>query len=425
MDRRSAFVIFVCSLSTRLLFGWRGFVFPALALTNDSPGYQELAQEILVGRVRSLFRTPGYPLFLALTGGLPDRQLVATLLAQMLLDSVTAILLGWIAFGLTGGKMTALSAGLLWAFCPVAAALAGLVMAETVFIFWVVLGTWSGVKEPSVRYALLQLCCWCLAVLTRPAGLLIPALVSVVLVWYLRDSRQRIRIQAGVLACYAVMMVGWAGVNYERSGVMAISSVARVAGYMYEVPAVEMLDAHGAREYVRLWVLYPRDAERDRQERENRMFREFSARGWSSTAQSMWATVEDPEAMKWMSGWAEERLRGRLLARAFVHAVGGLQIVRPMPPWAPGGLLATALDVGRLLVLPCAVAAVANREGMRVFLWFPWILYALFLPGVNGVWRFRLTAEPVFTLFLAFAGSYVLAQFAPEKPTDARAKLGV
>ena len=82
LDKRNALVIFSLSLVVRLAYGWPSLNFPENALGNDSYGYLRLAEELTHGRFPSLFRTPGYPLFLMLTGGFPNTNLIAPLLAS-------------------------------------------------------------------------------------------------------------------------------------------------------------------------------------------------------------------------------------------------------------------------------------------------------------------------------------------------------
>ena len=79
--------VFLAGLIVRFAFGWRCLVDSAVALTNDSPLYRSLASDLLHGTFPGLFRTPGYPLFLALTGGETGSSLTFAILAQFVVDS--------------------------------------------------------------------------------------------------------------------------------------------------------------------------------------------------------------------------------------------------------------------------------------------------------------------------------------------------
>src|SRR5258708_1476663 len=138
MTRRIALGTFWMALATRLAYGWHNLIFPAAASSNDTVIYRHLAAALVHGRFPSLFRTPGYPLFLALTGGFPNSGVTVTLLAQMLLDSLTAVLLAMIAWRLWRSSSAALLAGLLYALCPIAATLSGMLLSEPLSVFLVV-----------------------------------------------------------------------------------------------------------------------------------------------------------------------------------------------------------------------------------------------------------------------------------------------
>ncbi len=68
MNRRIAFVTFGLAVVVRLGAGWQPLRHAEAASGPDAMGYHELAAALLQGRFPSLFRTPGYSLFLVLTG---------------------------------------------------------------------------------------------------------------------------------------------------------------------------------------------------------------------------------------------------------------------------------------------------------------------------------------------------------------------
>ncbi|MFN0120425.1 MAG: hypothetical protein ACKV2V_07985, partial [Blastocatellia bacterium] len=68
MTRRFSLVTFLLATVVRLVSCWPSLLHPEAAWCPDATGYHELAAALLHGQFPSLFRTPGYPLFLAFTG---------------------------------------------------------------------------------------------------------------------------------------------------------------------------------------------------------------------------------------------------------------------------------------------------------------------------------------------------------------------
>jgi hypothetical protein len=78
--------------------------------------------------------------------------------------------------------------------------------------------------------------------------------------------------------------------------------------------------------------------------------------------------------------------------------------MRPVLRWPRGGWLMTVLDCGRLIILVSAVMILLyRREWFLIGGILVWTAYALLLPGVCGLWRFRAVAEPVWTITVAAA----------------------
>ncbi|HEV2293001.1 MAG TPA: hypothetical protein VGR35_04045 [Tepidisphaeraceae bacterium] len=187
-DRKYLLLLLLAALVLRL--GWamsRPADEAALAQLPDQREYLELARNLLRGDGLSFvdarfeqrvyaFRTPGYPMFLAVCGG----NLRVARIAQAVLDTATvlaAFLLArrWLAAG------PALVAALLVAFNPFLIYFTGLLLSETLFtamLAWgMVLVAWPGAVASVTRARVMWLggvMLLALAVLVRPGAVGLP-----------------------------------------------------------------------------------------------------------------------------------------------------------------------------------------------------------------------------------------------------------
>ena len=431
INKRAVILIFLATLATRLAIGWQCLLSPTLAMATDSWTYARLAEELIQGRFPGLFRTPGYPLFLALTGGLPKSSLIATLLVQILLDCVTALLLAAVALRLLPKASSPALAGLLWAVCPVAAVLSATILSETLFGFLVAAALYVALYHRGVGSVLAQGLCWGAAILTRPSGLLLPFIVSLFLaIKYRTDLIQQLK-QGAALVIYLSLVFGWMGINYQRAGMAVLSTVPDTFVYIFELPAVKMVDRLSWSDYFRLFMFNPRKAEQIQLSYEGAFVRDALARSTSvppswiafrerhaagrqdndddPIAAQLWSTVDDPRTVRWLKEEADGQLKGRLLTQIGIHAIGTLQTLRPISPWALSGPVGTLLDFLRVFLLPVAAfVLVRARQWWLLAFLTVWIGYALVLPGSVGGWRLRSLAEPAITLALTAILSPVL-----------------
>lgn len=99
----------------------------------DSPAYEEYATWLLGGgAVDVTQRMPGYPIFLAAIRALVGSDPFWPVLAQMGIDSVSCVLIAWLAHSID--RRLALPAGLLAAFNLNMITSAGLVLTESIFM---------------------------------------------------------------------------------------------------------------------------------------------------------------------------------------------------------------------------------------------------------------------------------------------------
>lgn len=196
---------------------------------SDSYGYFRLAHEWRVeGRYAmgpepqplAWWRVPGYPLFLALVCGTADmdHSWDAMLLAQQLVDLVTALLVWWMARRLAG-RVAGLLALALAVFNPFTLPFTAAMLTEvlatalsTATVAAVLLGAARPLRWWPLAGALLGA-----ATLVRPDSLILG--IAFVPSWLLlRDTRTRLRVAAVAVLGFLVVFGWWPARNLVRFG---------------------------------------------------------------------------------------------------------------------------------------------------------------------------------------------------------------
>lgn len=395
MNRRTGVVVFAASLAARLLLWWSSLPFAASPVTQDSQEYCSLASQLLHFSFPSLVRTPVYPAYLALislSSPPPCANLNAIFLAQCILDSVTAILVAratWIFFKT---DRAALFAGLTWAISPVAAVATTFVMTETLFMFLIAVALNIALTARGIVGGLVEGLTWTAVTLTRPSGVLLPVIVISFLL--IRNWREWPRRFVPVII-YALVIGAWVGHNYKRSGEAVIATIDVTSIYTFEVAAVKMLDEFGPSRYARMWIFDGSGSEKVRDQFQQKFTDEIRSRN-PSLPSSLYVGWEDLSVVRPIRDEMRRQLDGRIGARAFTHIVGVVQTIRPVLHWPRGGWWMTALEILRLIFIALGMfALVRNRQWWMLAFALAWTAYALLLPGVCGLWRFRSTAEVV------------------------------
>lgn len=424
MNKRIALGIFLICFVVRLAYGWQSLITPEAVLSSDGRGYLELAGELAHGRFPSLFRTPGYPLFLMMTGGLPGTSPLTSLLSQMILDSLTAVILASIAWRLWGNQTVSLLAGLLYAISPVAVTLSGMIMSETLSVFLIVAAFRLALSTPSWINTTIQALCWVGTTLSRPFSILLPLIIcAFLLLWFHRtgdDWSRRWKSQTAVLAFYVICLAAWTGWNYHRSGMVMFSANPDVSFYIYEIPAVRIVDQLSRTGYLRMALLRPKEFDRLGEEHQKAYARELYPDA-NPVPQDLWFTKDDPASIRRIRADAALRTRGRLADLLVIHLTGALITIRPK--WASADLPTKLLEILRLLLIPMAVTALIwKRRWWLLALFGVWMLYVALPPGPCAFWRFRTLAEPIISLAAAFALMIICGQQDSESGRDAEAR---
>jgi 4-amino-4-deoxy-L-arabinose transferase-like glycosyltransferase len=244
----------------------------AAVYAPDEPEYVELAQNLWLGDGFSMHGQPSayrdmlYPamasLVLRMTGG----QLSAVLYLQILLSCLTGLLLFLLGKRRFSEK-TALLMCAAWMLYPMAVMLSVLYLTETLFIFLWVLAVvlYDGLEEipGAVKAVLLGLCLGLLC-LTRAAGLLMVAALTIymVLIRYEAQFRDRVRMTLVVVGICLLTVMPWMIRNYvvmdsfslnTNGGINLLIGNNRYAtgAYRFDVPVQEMLPDEALGEAVR------------------------------------------------------------------------------------------------------------------------------------------------------------------------------
>lgn len=212
---------------------------PDKALWPDSASYLEVAHEWVEGRgiagdpssSADLYRSPGYPVFLAVVFGLVGEDYAAVAFVQLAM----AIGVSLILFAL--GRMfwsprVGYVAALLYALTPNAILWALSILSDTLFVFLVTgaaasLGAFLWKRQ--VKWAVLSGLLVGVATLTRPIGVVLVPLWIVLLVLLAAKPFRRGRAAAwaslGFGGMALLLVVGWAFRNQQVHGQFTVSPI--------------------------------------------------------------------------------------------------------------------------------------------------------------------------------------------------------
>lgn len=399
MKKSHAFIIGWLAFAFRLWVGWPALLHPELAGSSDAVGYHHLAEALTHGHFPSLFRTPGYPLFLALLGATSGDHILTVLLVQMLLDALTAVLLAALAWRLFGNERAALWTGLLYAFCPVMARLCAYILSEQLAMFLIIAAFYLALTYRSRLSLTLQLTCWFAATMVRPSLVLLPLIVSGFLL--VRPHLQLAwKQQVAIVGMYLLLVLSWIGFNYARAEQAVLSTNPQVSFYIYEPPTVRLVDQLSWPQYIRLALLNPPEFDRQFTVNEKAIAHQIVAA--VPPPDNLWFMQDDPHAIQVTGVKAGALVDGRWPTILGIHLVGVAQTMRPV--WNSAHTINRVLDALRILLLPIAVwLLVKRKQWWLLSLLLVWTAYAVLPPGPVAAWRFRSLAEPIFSLTLAAA----------------------
>jgi 4-amino-4-deoxy-L-arabinose transferase-like glycosyltransferase len=216
---------------------------PLPIFSSDGEGYAVFAENLFsFGRFAKsesappeLFRTPGYPLFLTVTGVFLGSYFFSTLL-QIILTLFSGLLLYKIVEKFHSRKW-ALACSLLFVLEPTVVLHSLLLLSEIVHVFLLILSVYIIVCVEKRYSFLLSGLILGASALVRPISLFLPPLF---LLWFLNTYWKQWRIlwKQALLFIFGcmLMIIPWMVRNYFESGFFTFSTVASVNMFYYHVP---------------------------------------------------------------------------------------------------------------------------------------------------------------------------------------------
>ena len=219
-SKKALALVFILSLCLRwlFLFFWGGLLFP------DATGrYLPVSEELFTHWSGTVYDTPGYPVFLALSARSVGAG-TATLYVQGLIDSLSVIMIFDIAARILRPG-PALKIAIFFAIHFGAIAFAAAILSETLFTFFVVTAIWRfarlGDSAHWLKWGLPGIALG-FAALTRANGVAtIPAFA--LSLGLCHTARYRWRRLAAFLIAAALPVAGWVQFNARINGVRAIA----------------------------------------------------------------------------------------------------------------------------------------------------------------------------------------------------------
>jgi hypothetical protein len=198
-----------------------------LVITNDGVGYLTWGVMILEGQSVEwpVFRTPGYPLFLALVYFLAGISPFAVLVAQHLLGIATCGLIAWTSSRLAGPRI-ALVFGILAALDPWLLGFSSYALSEVLATFLMVLtvSVMLSARRATFTGALVLGLLMAAMVLVRPAfQIAVPFILLGWLVAFAPRSRRALLTTSAMAASFLLALAPWLWHNHQR-GITGVSS---------------------------------------------------------------------------------------------------------------------------------------------------------------------------------------------------------
>jgi 4-amino-4-deoxy-L-arabinose transferase-like glycosyltransferase len=382
-----------------------------------------------------IVRTPGYPLLL-LPGVILGAPELVTILIQVLLSTLTVVVVYDIGRLLLHDRRAALIAAGLYAFEPLSVLYASLILTETLFTFLILAALDLLVRyQASGRWchSLLAAVPLAASVYVRPVSYFLPLWLGVLLVGMaLRPSPERARRlgQVVVFVLSAVVLVGgWQVRNARVAGYPRFSAIQDINLYFYQgaavlaaeegVPYYQVQDRMGYEDRRLYLAQHPEQTDWSDAERYRSMGRQGAALilGYPLDyarihLQGMVRALVDPGAVDYLRLFQFYPRQGGLLGEAvdkgMVAAGARLAEERPLAFWSMV-VLGVQLLVYYLLVF---VGLFSGRIpwAAAMLLLAAAIYFVLISGGPASLSRFRHPVMPVVCLFAAAGAAEVLAR---------------
>jgi 4-amino-4-deoxy-L-arabinose transferase-like glycosyltransferase len=426
LNRRTLISLaFIALIVVRFLLILNAIKYPIRWLTVDSNQYIELAQGLLdTGRYQSienpdldLFRTPGYPAFLAILFGITGDSLSAVVIAQFILSLSCAWILYILGTSIAGSSVGTMAAFLLL-LSPNTLFWSATLMAESVFMFGLILAFFWMTRAsigsfPGWASGLLL----GLMVLVRPISLYLILLWGI---WYFlfllrREVWQRVLQRVSLFVIGAlVVVIPWHVRNLSQHGIFALSRVSSTTFKVYHL-ALTLVEAEGLPwEEAKLKVFGmggSLDAAKEIISSYPGPFAKTQFRGISRTI--IGTDVETWMQLATNRSYEGSGIQNALVSGEFSSILASLSDLANAENLVALGFLIWGGGYAFVLIILLLLGLIrgwksANRLNRSIFLFGAFtILYLILSPGAAGEARFRVPVEPLLALFAGFSVSKI------------------
>ena len=411
MNTRTLRIIILTALIVRVAMLAAVWNRPGRCYTPDSEAYIKLAQSLIENGSfaqdgsAEIFRTPGYPLFLAFGAPFGENWWQAVIILQVVLDvalTYLVFLLGWMLVG----QRTGLWAALFYAISPLAIAASVRILSDSLFTFLITLSLLLVVFQiKSGRWWALvaAACAMGAACYVRPVGLVVAVICAAGLLAGCRKAAQ-----TGVfVGIVALIVFPWVIRNSASAQYWGFSSFAGDSVYFFAVPEVM-----SAKEGI------PAAEARDRMREADARDNAWLSPGLAAKARAREARqtiAENPRLYAWIhlkgclgfflpgagdllevSGFTA----GNMGTIDVLHREG---LVAAVKHFFKGNVFAAALAAPLIAVLAAqylgAVLCIIRRGSLHmpaeIWLLAAVFIMAILLPGPFGLPRYRLPVAPL------------------------------
>jgi 4-amino-4-deoxy-L-arabinose transferase-like glycosyltransferase len=243
-ENRNLILVLLLALVLRALMLIIAIQHPERAFLPDTSTYIEAALKILNSGVypESAWRTPVYPLFIAMLYAVAGQHTLAVIAAQVLISTASVALTYWLGVRLMP-KPAALTGAFLMATSVESVTHAFFLLTETLFTFLLLASMLAFVKfwqEKGGGWLVFSAILIALATLCRPIVLYFPLLIAVLIFFGLHaDWRQRFRTGLIYLFIFAVTLGPWVARNYFVIGLPTVSTISNYNLLIYNAASLE------------------------------------------------------------------------------------------------------------------------------------------------------------------------------------------
>lgn len=235
IDKRYVVALFAAAFIIRLVLfllfqPWVDETVAASIVVDDAAQYHRLAQCIVteLSFCGDTFRTPGYPFFVAIFYWVFGPEPWPVLLAQIVVDLGSMLLIAKIGQLVFNGRVGIIAAAL-FAFDPNTMFATTTLLTETLFVFLIVLGVYAYLRallKLEIAYALVCGASLAVATLVRPvAEYFFIVLVVFAIAWSTQAFKPRLKFVAVLALAFGAALAPWLYRNYALYDTVAVSSI--------------------------------------------------------------------------------------------------------------------------------------------------------------------------------------------------------